>query len=43
MKVGQRVEVVGSGGLYGSVAYVGPSFGSAGEWIGAIGFVKKRK
>ena len=40
VKVGQRVEVVGKEGLYGSVAYVGTAQFAPGKWIGKIGFVK---
>ena len=39
MEVGQRVELVGRGGLYGSVAFVGTTLFSPGEWIGAIRLV----
>ena len=36
VKVGQRVEVVGKDGLYGSVAYVGTAQFAPGKWIGKI-------
>ena len=39
VKVGQRVEVVGKDGLYGSVAYVGTAQFAPGKWIGKIGFL----
>ena len=33
-KIGQKVEVIGKDGLFGSVSYIGATQFAAGKWIG---------